>query len=145
MAVQLAPITTHSNVLRRALQANGLFSAVSGAMLAVLPSQVSSFLGLAMPGLINFLGAGLIGFAVALFWLASEPRIHRSLALAVIVLDIAWVLDSILLLIADIVPLTTHGLWAIAIVSGIVAFFAALQSYGLHRSNYAPQSADLRA
>ena len=145
MASHHPSTATNSNVLRRALQANGLFSAVSGVVLAVLPTQVSSFLGLDMSGLINFLGAGLIGFAVALFWLAAEPRIHRSLALAVIVLDIAWVLDSLLLLIADIVPLTTHGLWAIAIVSGIVAVFAALQSYGLQRLYDRSQSADLRA
>ena len=145
MAVQHPPTTTHSNVLRRALQANGLFSAISGVVLAVLPTPVSSFLGLDMPGLINFLGAGLIGFAVALFWLATEPKIRRSLALAVILLDLAWVVDSILLLITDIVPLTAHGMWAIAIVSGIVAFFAALQSYGLRRSYNAPQPAALRA
>jgi len=132
-------------VLRRALQANGLFSAVSGVVLAVLPTPVSSFLGLDVPGLINFLGAGLIGFAVALFWLAAEPRIPRGLALTVILLDIAWVVDSILLLITDIVPLTRHGMWAIAIVSGIVAVFAALQSYGLHRSYDTSQPAALRA
>ncbi len=145
MAVQLPPTTAHSNVLRRALQANGLFSAVSGVVLAVLPTPVSSFLGLDVPGLINFLGAGLIGFAVALFWLAAEPRIPRGLALTVILLDIAWVVDSILLLITDIVPLTRHGMWAIAIVSGIVAVFAALQSYGLHRSYDTSQPAALRA
>jgi hypothetical protein len=102
-------------------------------------------LGLDVPGLINFLGAGLIGFAVALFWLAAEPRIPRGLALTVILLDIAWVVDSILLLITDIVPLTRHGMWAIAIVSGIVAVFAALQSYGLHRSYDTSQPAALRA
>lgn len=145
MAVQLPPTTAHSNVLRRALQANGLFSAVSGVVLAVLPTPVSSFLGLDVPGLINFLGAGLIGFAVALFWLAAEPRIPRGLALTVILLDIAWVVDSILLLITDIVPLTRHGMWVIAIVSGIVAVFAALQSYGLHRSYDTSQPAALRA
>lgn len=145
MAVQRPPTTAHSNVLRRALQANGLFSAVSGVVLAVLPTPVSSFLGLDVPGLINFLGAGLIGFAVALFWLAAEPRIPRGLALTVILLDIAWVVDSILLLITDIVPLTTHGMWAIAIVSGIVAVFAALQSYGLHRSYDTSQPTALRA
>ncbi len=145
MATQFLPNTTHSNVLRRALQANGLFSAISGVVLAVLPTPVSSFLGLDMPGLINFLGAGLIGFAVALFWLAAEPRIRPGVALTIILLDLAWVVDSILLLITDIVPLTAHGMWAIAIVSGIVAVFAALQSYGLHRSYDAPQPAALRA
>ncbi|MDH3670106.1 MAG: hypothetical protein OES46_02945 [Gammaproteobacteria bacterium] len=145
MAVQLPPTATNSNVLRRALQANGLFSAVNGVVLAVLPTQVSSFLGLDMPGLMNFLGAGLIGFAVALFWLAAEPRIRRSLALAVILLDVAWVVDSILLLVTDIVPLTIHGMWAIAIVSGMVASLAALQSYGLRRSYDTPQPVASRA
>ncbi|MFQ5546619.1 MAG: hypothetical protein ACE5FE_11615 [Acidiferrobacterales bacterium] len=144
MAVQFPPITTHSNVLRRALQANGLFSAVSGVVLAVLPTQVSSFLGTDMPGLINFIGASLIGFAVALFWLAAEPRIRRDLALAIILLDITWVVNSVLLLITGIVPMTTHGMWAIAIVSGIVAVFAALQSYGLRRSYDTSQPTALR-
>jgi hypothetical protein len=145
MAVQLPPTATNSNVLRRALQANGLFSAVNGVVLAVLPTQVSSFWGLDMPSLMNFLGAGLIGFAVALFWLAAEPRIRRSLALAVILLDVAWVVDSILLLVTDIVPLTIHGMWAIAIVSGMVASLAALQSYGLRRSYDTPQPVASRA
>ena len=145
MAVQFPPPTTHSNVLRRALQANGLFSAVSGVVLAVLPAQVSSFLGLDIPGLINFIGAGLIGFAVALFWLAAEPRIRRSLAIAVILLDIAWVVNSVLLLITEFVPLTAQGTLVIAIVSGIVGMFAALQSYGLHRSYDTSQPATLRA
>lgn len=145
MAAQLPPTTTHSHVLRRALQANGLFSAVSGILLAVLPTQVSSFLGLDVPGLINFIGAGLIGFAVALFWLAAESRIRRSFALTVILLDIAWVADSILLLTTEFVPLTTHGMWAIAIVSGIVAVFAALQSYGLHRLYITSGATALRA
>lgn len=145
MTVQLPPTTTRDNMLRRALQANGLFSAISGVVLAVLPTQMSSFLGPNMPGVINLLGASLIGFAVALFWLAAEPRVRRSLALAVILLDIAWVVNSILLLITDAVPLTTHGMWAIAIVSGIVAFFAALQSYGLHRLYYIPDPVASRA
>jgi hypothetical protein len=145
MAAQFLPTPTHSTtVLRRALQANGVVSAVSGVVLALLPTRVSSFLGLDMPGLINFLGAGLIGFAVALFWLAAESRIRRSLALAIIILDIALVVNSLLLLITGTVSLTTYGMWAIAIVSSVVALLAAVQSYGLLRSYHTSQPAASR-
>lgn len=134
MALRIRTSTAYSRVLRRALQGNGLFSGISGTALAVAPAQVSAFLGVDMPGLINFLGASLIAFAVALFWLAAETTIRRGLALTVIFLDLVWVADSALLLTTDVVPLTIRGMWAIVIVCGIVAAFAALQSYGLYQS-----------
>ncbi len=54
--------------------------------------------------------------------------------MAVIVLDVAWVAGSALILLFDLVPLTTAGRWTIALLAEVVALFAILQTIGLRRA-----------
>jgi hypothetical protein len=72
-------------------------------------------------------------YGVALFFLAAQQRINRKLALAVILLDVLWVIDSIVLLLSGRLPLTTAGMWVIGILALIVAGFAEVQYLGLRR------------
>jgi hypothetical protein len=48
-------------------------------------------------------------------------------------LDALWVSGSVIILFTDLVPLTTVGYWAVAIVADIVAVLAILQYIGLRR------------
>jgi len=72
-------------------------------------------------------------YGVALFFLAAQQRINPKLALAVILLDVIWVIDSIVLLLSGRLPVTTTGIWIIAILALIVAGFAEVQYLGLRR------------
>src|SRR5687768_8242532 len=99
-------------LLRRVLRANGVFSTISGAFLIVDAGLIATFLGLASATPIVALGVGLLAFAAALFWDAAQRSISPRDARIVIALDVAWVIGSIVVVLADPFALTTAGKWA---------------------------------
>jgi hypothetical protein len=133
MTVQATSKTYHYNFLRRVLQANGLFSAMSGLILTFAAGPVSSFLGLDMPFVLAAIGISLLFYAFGLFQTAARDPLNRQFVMMAIILDIAWVAGSALILFTPWISLTVSGWWDIAIVADIVAVFAALQYYGLRR------------
>lgn len=133
MTIQAISKTYHYNFLRRVLQANGLFSAISGLILTFAPGPVGSFLGLDMPFVLAAIGISLMVYAVGLFQTAARDPLNRQFVMAAIMLDIAWVAGSAVILFTPWLSLTVGGWWDIAIVADIVAVFAALQYYGLRR------------
>ena len=123
-----------SNLLRNALRGNALFSGISGLVLFLGAQTLAQFTGIQEPLVFILLGVVLILFAVDLVWIASKENIDRRLAWAVIILDVAWVIGSIFILLTNLVPLTVTGRWTIALVAEAVAIFAILQYVGLRRS-----------
>jgi hypothetical protein len=116
------------------LQANGLFCTISGLVCLIGAGPLAAFLGIPAPLILILTGIILIPYGLALFQLVTrEDSLVRQLALVAIILDIAWVLGSIVLLLIDWVPFTTAGQWAVAIVALIVADFAGTQIYALNR------------
>lgn len=122
-----------TNLLHQALLANGIFSSISGLVFMVSSAPIAAFLGVDFNAVLIALGLALVLFGLGVLWLSSRPEIPRSLAILVTVLDLAWVLGSIILLVSGIIPLTPEGKWAIAIIADIVAVFAILQIIGLRR------------
>lgn len=135
MIAQTTTQRTKSNLLSRVLQANGLFSGLSGIMLTFAAGPIATFLGLNSPMILVGIGIALILYAPALFYVAAQTPINRKLVMTAIILDVAWVIGSIDLLVTDWVPLTTVGWWAVAIVADIVAVFAIVQYYALRRQS----------
>ncbi len=125
--------TDQGRLLRVSLSGNALFSGLSGLVLLLAPGSVASFLGLTVPWIVATIGAGLMLYAVWLAALARRPVIPRIEAWGVISLDVAWVLGSLILLIADPLSLTLTGKWTVTIVADFVTLFATLQFFGLHR------------
>lgn len=122
-----------SNILRNALRANASFSFFSGLILLLGAQPAAQFMGIQEPLVLRFMGIVLVLFAVDLIWIASKDPIDRRLAWAVTLLDVAWVLGSVVILITDLVPLTVAGRWAVALVAEVVAVFAVLEFIGLRR------------
>ena len=106
-----------------------------GATIHLLPetTPLATLLGIPAPLVLGGTGFVLGCYGVALFFLAAQQRINPKLALAVILLDVIWVIDSIVLLLSGRLPLTTAGIWIIAILALIVAGFAEVQYLGLRR------------
>ncbi len=119
--------------LRRVLQANGVFCSVSGLVFIAAARPLAEFLGLDWPLVLVVTGIVLVPYGLALFQMVTRDALIRQVAMIAIVLDIVWVIDSIVLLLFDWVPFTIGGKWAIAIVALIVADFAATQIYALRR------------
>ena len=119
------------DLLRWSLRANGLFSVTSGFVFTVFAAAVADRIGLPDSSLVGFVGLNLLGFAALLFWVSSRPAFHLPTAMAIVYLDLAWVVGT--------VPLVAAG-WlsefgnvvAIAIADGVLTF-ALLQWLGVRR------------
>jgi len=135
MTAQTTTQVSKANFLGRVLQANGLFSGVSGAAFIVAAKPLAAFLGGVAPTVLIVLGVGLLLYALGLFREASQRPINRQFVIAAIIMDGAWVLGSIVLLLTDWVSFSVAGKWAVAIVADIVAVFAILQYYGWRRKD----------
>jgi hypothetical protein len=120
-----------STLLRRALRANGAFSAVSGLILILAAGPLATLLGLAESSILIGVGVSLLVYAVGLFRNARRETINRVEATIAVVLDVAWVAGSAVVIFAGV--LTTTGNWVVAIVADVVLLFGVLQFYGLRR------------
>lgn len=126
--------TQQSTLLRRTLQANEIFSALSGLIFLFFSRQVAAFLGVANAQTILYLGVGLLLWAAFTVWVLMRPQLERKWVMMIIEGDLLWVVGSILLLVLAGEMFTAAGKWAIIIVGDIVATFAILQWIGLRRT-----------
>ena len=128
----VAPIAP-DQLLRRVLQANMVFSGLSGLLLAVDAGPLSRWLGVPAAWILMVIGIGLLGFAWQLFQTAKQSPMNLRQANAILLMDIAWVVGSALLLFTGWVSFTTAGWWAVLLVADVVALFAILEFVGIRR------------
>lgn len=122
--------TAPLRLLRRTLQANGVFSSVSGIALVAGAVPITSFLGLSSPLVLVAIGALILIYAVSLFAAAARRTIDRQTGFLYASIDGAWVLGSVVLLLTNWVPFTAAGKWTVGLAACIVAVFAGLQYIG---------------
>ena len=123
--------TEKAQLLRRALQADGTVSALSGALLLVLPGEVASLLGAGSPGLVAAVGASLMAFGVVVARNGWRELPQRAAAAVTVALNVGWVVGSLALIAAG--PLSRIGNWAVALVADVVLVLAIVESVGLRR------------
>src|SRR5262245_55366329 len=122
-----------STLLRRTLQADAIFSGLSGVALVAAAGPIGTLLGLNAPIALAALGVALIGYAALLFATAAKEPIDRRRAIVAAVLDVIWVVDSAIVLVSGWLPLTPTGWWIVLDVAIVVAVFAELKFMGLWR------------
>ena len=125
---------TEGHLLRRALQANAVFSGTSGLILIFGAGTVASLLGINAPLIFMAIGISLILYAAILARMFFKVKVDRSLALVAAILDTGWVIGSVIILFDFPLSLTYLGKWLVAGIAGIVAILAGLQLYGLWKS-----------
>jgi hypothetical protein len=131
----IKPQASALGMMRSALRANGIFSSISGTLLIVLAEPVSILIGIQPSVVLVIIGLAVLAFAGLLLWATSRPEIDRRLTVTTVILDTAWVVASVTILLSGQPPLTTAGKWLIAILAIIVADFAVWQSIGLKRQS----------
>ncbi|HEY6981331.1 hypothetical protein [Reyranella sp.] len=127
-------------LLRRTLWGNAMFSAVSGAVMAILATPLARLAvhepaapaGLDVAIVLEVLGLGLIAFGAACAWIASRRILPAAWARVIFATDLAWVVGSVLVLGLPSVW-TTVGIVAVVIQALIVADIAILEYLGLRR------------
>jgi hypothetical protein len=130
--------TTHSSpnvqpsLLRYALRADAIFCVATGAIGLVAAQPLATLTGI-QPLVLSILGAIVALYGAFLFYTAAPAQINRRIVIAAIVLDVVWVIDSAVLLIAGWLPLTSTGMWTIGLVAVAVAALGELKFFGLRR------------
>jgi hypothetical protein len=121
----------NTNLLRRTLQADGLFEVIGGVTLIAGAKPLTMLFGLDAPSILVGSGIGMLFYAAWLFYIASQQPIRRWAALLAADLNIAWVIASGIILFTGWLPLTAASWWTIALIADAMIVFAVLQFYGV--------------
>lgn len=125
-----------SQLLRRALLADAVFSGISAIAMVLDAGALASLLGLP-EALLRETGLFLIAYTALVGWLGTRMSVPKPLVMLVVVGNAAWTLASIALLLSGAVSPNFFGtivILAQAIATGV---FAELQYVGLRRSGEA--------
>ncbi len=122
-----------SSFLRRAIQADAIFSGVSAVLLTLGAGAVAPLLNLP-EALLRETGLFLIAYTALVGWLGTRRSMPKALVAIVIAGNAAWTLASIALLFSGAVTPNLAGEAAIAMQAIVVGALAELQYIGLRRS-----------
>ena len=128
-------------LLRHVLWWNSGFSMLSGVLCMVLAKPLAHWIapeltlfGMAFSTLLIVLGAGLVCFAGWVYVVASREPPHRLSSWIIAVLDVDWVIGSVVLLVLGGEALSFAGKMIIGNIALIVAIFAGLELVALIRA-----------
>ena len=122
-----------SSFLRRAIQADAVFSGISAVLLTFGAGEFATLLSLP-EALLRESGLFLIAYTALVGWLGTRQSMPKALVAIVIGGNAAWTLASIALLFSDAVTPNLAGEAAIAVQAIVVGALAELQYIGLRRS-----------
>jgi len=125
-----------SPLLRQALLADATTSGAFGLLMLLAAGPLSHLLGLPEV-LLRGAGAILIPFVALLAWLGLREQMHKALVWAVILGNVLWLVDSLLLLVSGWVSPTGAGYAFVIAQALVVLMYAEFQIVGLRRSNVA--------
>lgn len=134
MAAKTSDMFASPSLLRNALQLDCVISAVGAlGFLVVGFSPLSSFLGFTEPAFPLIVGVILIAYVSWLFWLTRGREVDRRQAMGAVVINDAWVVISIVLLLINLPPLTLWGKLFVGLIAVVVATFAIVEFYALRK------------
>jgi hypothetical protein len=122
-----------ARLLRRLLQFDAVFVAIAGSLTAIFSVPLASFLGLSSPIPLIVLGIALIPYAAQLFIKANRKLLDPRLGIMAGSLNIAWVLASLLIVLAGWPPLSDQGKWAVLGMAAVVDLLGCAQLYAARK------------
>lgn len=121
---------TDMSLLRRALKLDAVASGATGLLLVAASGPLAALLALPQP-LLFWAGIAFLPWAAAVGWLGTRADPPRRAAIAVVVLNLLFVLDCVLLLALGWVAPNAFGIAFILALAAAVLLFALLQAAGL--------------
>ncbi|WP_433370086.1 hypothetical protein [Streptosporangium sp. CA-115845] len=125
--------TADAKLLRFALRLDAMGTGANGAAYVLVAAIFGELFGLPAAFLYP-IGAFLVAFAAAVYFLASRPTVSKAAVGVVMAVNIAWVAASAELLIAGWFPLTGLGTALVIAQAVVVAGFTGLQFAGLRKT-----------
>ena len=121
------------NRLKNVLLINALTSGATGLLLVLFPGLTANLFGAGLHWPFVAAGLFLIVFA-SLVWIQSRQATpQKGWVKLIIVLDIVWVVESLVIVVPQLFGLTFLGYLLITGVAGWVALMAWLQTRGLRQ------------
>jgi len=117
--------------LKFALTFNAIFSFVTGLLLVTMPDYISQLFGVNHGASFSYLGLSLVLFSIIVLYVSRQRHIHILNALIISLLDLIWVLASLIILILDPFQFKMTGDIIIAAVALIVLLIAIMQIFGI--------------
>ena len=128
--------TSESNLLRRALQSDALFSLLSSLVFIFASGPMARFLGPDVPSwVVLAVGASFLPFVADIYWILADLEGRVKYGRFITILNFAWVVGSYLLLWLAWSEFTVAGRWFVALQAEVIFLFAILQTIGLRRLN----------
>lgn len=121
------------NLIRFALTADAIATAATGALLAIGGGLLAELTGLPAAATLP-LGLFLIAFAAFVGWVGMHRETPRGTATLIVLVNAAWVVGSVIVLLAGTWTLTLLGVAFVLAQAVAVAAFVALQWIGLGRT-----------
>jgi hypothetical protein len=122
-----------SQLLRRALLADAIFSGVSAVGLTLGAGAFAALLNLP-EALLRESGLFLIAYTALVGWLGTRASVPKALVVLVVVGNAAWTLASIALLFSGVVSPNLLGELVVVAQAIATGVFAELQFIGMRRS-----------
>jgi hypothetical protein len=124
---------TETRLLRKTLTVNAIATALSGVALTVGAVPLAPLFGLPGPLPMAAFGLALVGFALYVWRVRREP-VDLAQARAVFIMDVAYVIASLALIVAWPQALSWLGRIGVGLMADVVAVFALLEFVGLRRA-----------
>jgi hypothetical protein len=119
------------SLLRFAMRADAILTGLAGVASAAAAKWLSSITGLST-GTELAIAAFFIVYGVVVFGLAARPSVRRP-GIAVITANVLYTIAAVVVVLAEVWPLTTTGV-VLTLASGVyTAVFAELQFQGVRR------------
>ena len=125
-----------TRLLRAALLGNSMLDGAMGLACIWAAGPVAALLGLQAENAtlrLRVLGIILVASGALLLWTGAQHRVSRRMTGVIIVLNVVWVLLSLLLALGLFVPLTEAGRVVVIVQAALVALLTACQWYCVSR------------
>jgi hypothetical protein len=120
--------------LRYALLADAVASGATGLLMIAAASLLEGLLGLPT-ALMREAGLVLVPYVAFVAWVGTREAISRPAVQAIIVMNVLWVVGSVLVLVGGFVAPTVLGYAFVIAQAVVVGVFAELQFIGLRRQD----------
>jgi hypothetical protein len=121
-------------LVRLALKLDAVVSGANGVVYLTLAGELADGLGVS-EAVLRAVGGFFVIYAAALWVVATRERVNRTAVRVVIVGNLIWMVDSLIVLAAGWADPETIGAVWIALQALVVGGFAALQALALRRAD----------
>jgi hypothetical protein len=132
MTIQAQNITLpDTNLLRRAIQADGVFEIAYGLGLAFAANSVAQALGLAgNGGLFVVTGIALIAVGIVMLLIARQSSVNLRYGLALAAINDISAIGLVAVLLLGLLPVSSGGAWLLGLTAAALFLFAIVEYIG---------------